>query len=105
LISKHLKLIDKFFSIYHILKISSPKFDIWASRNITSKKLKKRKRLMEKISAADPGCLSRILDLIYPSRIPDLESRNLNPGSKNNRRRGGGKIYFLFFIVAKTFTK
>jgi hypothetical protein len=36
---------------------------------------------IQKVSVADPGCLSRIPDPdFYPSRIPD-------PGSKNSNKR------------------
>jgi hypothetical protein len=46
-------------------------------------------------SVADPGCLSRIPDPdFYPSRIPDLRSRN----PKQQQKRGMKKILSFLFI-------
>jgi hypothetical protein len=41
------------------------------------------------LSAAHPGCLSR---------IPDLGCRMPDPGSNNNNQRGGGKFVNLTFL-------
>ncbi len=43
-------------------------------------------------AVADPGCLSRILD-VYP------ESRILDPISNNNDQRGGGKKIGCFITT------
>ncbi len=53
-----------------------------------------------KSSVADPGCLSRIPDPdFYPSRIPDLGSKN------SNKERGEKKLVGIPFYVATNFTK
>jgi hypothetical protein len=55
-------------------------------------------------SVADPGCLSRIPDPDYPSRIPDLGSRIPDPKTATKER--GEKHFFVkLFFVATNFTK
>jgi hypothetical protein len=52
------------------------------------------------ISVADPGSLSWIPDPdFYPSRIPDLGSKN------SNKREGEKKLVVIPFFVATNFTK
>jgi hypothetical protein len=51
-------------------------------------------------AVADPGCLSRIPDpVFYPSRIPDLGSKN------SNKREGWKKIYCHNFLCSHKFHK
>jgi hypothetical protein len=59
----------------------------------------------QKISVADPGCLSRIPDPdFYPSRIPDLGSRISDPKTAT-KERGEKKFDVIPFYVATNFTK
>jgi hypothetical protein len=49
-------------------------------------------------SVADPGCLSRIPDPdFYPSRIPDLGSRILDPTTVT-KERGEKKFVIILFL-------
>jgi hypothetical protein len=51
-------------------------------------------------SVADPGCLFLIPDPdFYPSRIPDLGSKN------SNKREGWKKTCYHTFFVVTNFTK
>ncbi len=51
-------------------------------------------------SVADPWCLSRFPDPdFYPSRIPDLGSKN------SNNRQGWKNVVVIHFFVAANFTK
>ncbi len=58
------------------------------------------RRICVKGSVADPGCLSRIPDpVFYPSRIPDLGSKN------SNKREGWKKICCHNFLCSYKFHK
>jgi hypothetical protein len=61
----------------------------------------KRRNTHKFTRVADPGCLSRILDPdFYPSRIPDLGSKNSN----KTKREGRQKLVVIPFFVAKNLT-